>query len=85
MLFVHAHPDDETIFTGATAAQYAALGVHVTLVCCTLGEQGEIYVPELAQLSADEADQLGGYRLAELRAACRELGIAELISLGGAG
>jgi N-acetyl-1-D-myo-inositol-2-amino-2-deoxy-alpha-D-glucopyranoside deacetylase len=85
MLFVHAHPDDETIFTGATMAHYAALGVHVTLVMCTLGEQGEIYVPELAQLAADEADQLGGYRLAELRAACALLGVSELRMLGGAG
>ncbi len=85
MLFVHAHPDDETIFTGATMAHYAALGVHVALVTCTLGEQGEIYVPELAQLSANEADQLGGYRLAELREACALLGVTELLSLGGAG
>ncbi len=85
MLFVHAHPDDETIFTGATMAHYAALGVHVTLVMCTLGEQGEIYVPELVQLSADQADQLGGYRLTELRAACAELGVTDLRFLGGAG
>ena len=29
-------------------AHYAAAGAHVTLVTCTLGEEGEIHVPELA-------------------------------------
>ena len=41
LLLVHAHPDDETITTGATMAKYAAEGAHVTLVTCTLGEMGE--------------------------------------------
>ena len=50
-------------------AHYAAAGAHVTLVTCTLGEEGEIHVPALAQLAAAEADQLGGYRIAELRRA----------------
>ncbi|MGI8648251.1 MAG: N-acetyl-1-D-myo-inositol-2-amino-2-deoxy-alpha-D-glucopyranoside deacetylase [Mycobacteriales bacterium] len=85
MLFVHAHPDDETIFTGATMAHYAALGTRVALVTCTLGEQGDIYVPELAHLAADQADQLGGYRFSELRTACGLLGVSQLRMLGGAG
>ena len=51
---MHAHPDDETIGTGATMAKYAAEGAHVTLVTCTLGEEGEILVPELAHLAADQ-------------------------------
>ena len=62
LLLVHAHPDDESIGTGSTMAHYAADGAHVTLVTCTLGEEGEIHVPALAQLAAAEADQLGGYR-----------------------
>src|SRR4051794_8384501 len=61
IMFVHAHPDDESISTGAAMARYAAAGDHVTLVTCTLGEEGEIHVPELAGLAADAADQLGGY------------------------
>src|SRR2546430_3466560 len=85
ILFVHAHPDDESIGTGATMAYYAAQGAHVTLVTCTLGEEGEIHVPELAQLEAAQADQLGGYRLTELRAACAVLGVADHRLLGGAG
>src|SRR5215207_5849689 len=85
ILFVHAHPDDESISTGATMAHYAANGAHVTLVTCTLGEEGEIHVPELAQLEAAQADQLGGYRLVELERACAALGVADHRVLGGAG
>lgn len=85
LLLVHAHPDDETIGTGATMARYAADGAHVTLLTCTLGEEGEVLVPELAQLAASEADQLGGLRIAELAEAMRELGVVDHRFLGGAG
>jgi N-acetyl-1-D-myo-inositol-2-amino-2-deoxy-alpha-D-glucopyranoside deacetylase len=85
IIFVHAHPDDESIGTGATMAHYAASGAHVTLVTCTLGEEGEIHVPELAGLAAAEADQLGGFRIAELAAACAALGVTDHRFLGGAG
>jgi N-acetyl-1-D-myo-inositol-2-amino-2-deoxy-alpha-D-glucopyranoside deacetylase len=85
ILFVHAHPDDETISGGATMARYAAAGDHVTLVTCTLGEEGEIHLPELALLSAAEADQLGGYRYVELQRACAAMGLRDARILGGAG
>jgi N-acetyl-1-D-myo-inositol-2-amino-2-deoxy-alpha-D-glucopyranoside deacetylase len=85
LLLVHAHPDDESLWTGGTIARYAANGAHVTLVTCTLGEEGEIIPPGLALLAADEADQLGGYRNAELRAACAALGVADHRYLGGIG
>jgi N-acetyl-1-D-myo-inositol-2-amino-2-deoxy-alpha-D-glucopyranoside deacetylase len=85
LLLVHAHPDDEVVGTGATIARYVAEGVHVTLVTCTLGEEGEIHVPELAQLAADQADQLGGYRISEWLAATDALGIKDRRFLGGAG
>jgi N-acetyl-1-D-myo-inositol-2-amino-2-deoxy-alpha-D-glucopyranoside deacetylase len=71
--------------TGATMARYAADGAHVTLVTCTLGEEGEIHVPALAGIAAAEGDQLGGYRIAELDAACRHLGVSDHRFLGGAG
>ncbi len=85
ILLVHAHPDDESISTGATMAHYAAAGVDVTLVTCTLGEEGEVHVPELAGLAPEAADQLGGYRLTELREACAALGVTDQRFLGGAG
>jgi N-acetyl-1-D-myo-inositol-2-amino-2-deoxy-alpha-D-glucopyranoside deacetylase len=86
LLLVHAHPDDETLTTGGTIARYAAEpDTSVTLVTCTLGEEGEIIPPELAGLAAGGADQLGGYRIGELRAACSALGLADHRFLGGAG
>jgi N-acetyl-1-D-myo-inositol-2-amino-2-deoxy-alpha-D-glucopyranoside deacetylase len=85
LLFVHAHPDDETLTTGATIAHYAALGAQVRVVTCTLGEEGEVIGERWAQLAVDEADQLGGYRIGELTAALRALGIDEPMYLGGAG
>jgi len=85
LLLVHAHPDDESLWTGGTIARYAAAGVHVTLVTCTLGEEGEIIPPSLRELAADAADQLGGYRIGELWAACAALGISDHRWLGGVG
>jgi N-acetyl-1-D-myo-inositol-2-amino-2-deoxy-alpha-D-glucopyranoside deacetylase len=82
LLLVHAHPDDESINNGATMARYAAEGVHVTLVTCTLGELGEVIPPELRHLTGDE---LGAHRLRELSAAMRELGVEDFRQLGGAG
>lgn len=85
MVLVHAHPDDETIATGGTIARYAAAGVAVTVVTCTLGEQGEVIPAELAGLAAEHADQLGGYRIGELRAAGSALGLTGQRYLGGIG
>lgn len=85
ILFVHAHPDDESIGTGATMARYAAEGAKVTLVTCTLGEEGEIIPPELAELAADQRDELGVYRIGELGAALEALGVTDHRYLGGAG
>ena len=85
LLLVHAHPDDESIATGATMAKYAAEGAAVTLVTCTLGELGEIIPPDLAHLAADRDGGLGQYRIGELAAACAALGVTDHRFLGGAG
>jgi N-acetyl-1-D-myo-inositol-2-amino-2-deoxy-alpha-D-glucopyranoside deacetylase len=86
ILCVHAHPDDETITSGMTMARYAAdPGCAVTLVTCTLGEQGDIVRPELARLGADRGDRLGEHRLTELRAALDALGVTDSRLLGGPG
>jgi N-acetyl-1-D-myo-inositol-2-amino-2-deoxy-alpha-D-glucopyranoside deacetylase len=85
LLLVHAHPDDETIGTGATMAKYVARGTQVTLVTCTLGEEGEVLVPELEHLASDKEDRLGEHRITELANAMRELGVTDHRFLGGAG
>jgi N-acetyl-1-D-myo-inositol-2-amino-2-deoxy-alpha-D-glucopyranoside deacetylase len=85
LLLVHAHPDDESIGTGATMARYAAEGVPVTLVTCTLGELGEVIPPGLAHLADGNGDRLGEYRIGELAAACAALGVTDHRFLGGEG
>ena len=85
LLLVHAHPDDESINNGATMAKYVARGTRVTLVTCTLGEEGEVLVPDLAHLASDQEDGLGKHRITELANAMRELGVTDHRFLGGAG
>lgn len=85
LLLVHAHPDDETINNGATMARLVAEGGQVTLVTCTLGEEGEILVPGLSHLAADQEDRLGEHRLGELAAAMAALGVTDHRILGGPG
>jgi LmbE family N-acetylglucosaminyl deacetylase len=76
VVFLHAHPDDEAIFTAATMHRLAAAGARVVLVTATAGELG----PVLAPLRAGET--LAGRRRAELERACAALGVARLVLLG---
>lgn len=85
LLLVHAHPDDESINNGATMAKYAAEGARVTLVTCTLGEEGEVIPPHLAHLAPDRDDALGPHRVGELAEAMKELGVTDHRFLGGPG
>jgi N-acetyl-1-D-myo-inositol-2-amino-2-deoxy-alpha-D-glucopyranoside deacetylase len=89
LLFVHAHPDDETINNGATMARYVAEGAQVTLITCTRGEQGEVIPERLAHLataaaggSAVDGDALGEHRVEELAAAMAALGVTDHRFLG---
>lgn len=85
LLLVHAHPDDETIGNGSTMAKYVSEGAAVTLVTCTLGEEGEILVDDWLHLGADAEDTLGTHRLGELTTAMGLLGVTDFAQLGGAG
>ncbi|WP_286252643.1 N-acetyl-1-D-myo-inositol-2-amino-2-deoxy-alpha-D-glucopyranoside deacetylase [Streptomyces graminofaciens] len=85
LLLVHAHPDDESINNGATMARYAAEGARVTLVTCTLGEEGEVIPPRLAHMAPDRDDTLGPHRVGELAEAMKELGVTDHRFLGGPG
>ena len=75
VVFLHAHPDDEALYTGGTMARLAAEGHRVVLVTATFGEAG---------LTATDAANpgLGELRLQELSAAASALGCARLIPLG---
>ena len=72
VLFVHAHPDDESMGTGGTIARLVAEGVRVDLVTCTDGAEGEIHDPTL---DVEEArPRLAQIRAAELACSVEALG-----------
>ena len=85
ILFVHAHPDDETINNGATMAKYVAQGRGVTVVTCTAGEMGEVLVPELEHLAFAKDGGLGEHRKGEIANAMATLGVTDQRFLGGFG
>jgi LmbE family N-acetylglucosaminyl deacetylase len=75
VVVLHAHPDDEAIFTGVTVRRLADRGARVVLVTATAGELG---APRLPLAGRDVAH----VRRAELEAAAEELGVARLVLLG---
>ncbi|WP_129657803.1 PIG-L family deacetylase [Rothia uropygialis] len=81
ILFIHAHPDDESTSTGATMSYYARSGAKVDLLTMSRGEMGEVIGEEHAALDVrnrpteDRGEKLGALREIELEAACRELGV----------
>ncbi len=81
VLFVHAHPDDETISTGATIATLVEQGAEVTVLTCTRGERGEVIPNDLQHLLASPA-ALGAHRETELSAALAALGVTDHRMLG---
>jgi LmbE family N-acetylglucosaminyl deacetylase len=80
VVFVHAHPDDEAIFTGGTMALLADAGVPVVLVVATGGELGEVR-PEVADQVTSPA-ALAELRRDECRRAAAELGCTDVRFLG---
>ena len=77
ILFLLAHPDDETFGPGGTIAKYARLGHEVHLVTATCGEAGMMGTPPLT-----DRDCLGEFRSAEFEAAAAVLGAARVHFLG---
>ena len=75
VVVVHAHPDDEAIFTGATIRRLADHGARVVLVTATAGELGEPKVPLRGRT-------VGELRTAELERAAELLGVSRLVLLG---
>lgn len=84
LLFVHAHPDDETLACGIAMAHHVARGDDVHVLTATLGEEGEVIPPELKHLEGDPGDALGPYRHGELAEALGRLGVTgHVLGAGG--
>jgi N-acetyl-1-D-myo-inositol-2-amino-2-deoxy-alpha-D-glucopyranoside deacetylase len=82
VLFLHAHPDDETISTGALIAEFVARGIRVTLLTATRGERGEVAAGPLTGLEGTA--ELAAERERELQRATDALGIHDRFWLGQA-
>jgi len=77
LVFLGAHPDDESFGPGSTLARYALSGVKVYVVCSTDGAAGTVS-PEHMRGFATIAE----LRASELDCAAKALGLAGLIKLG---
>ena len=77
VLAMFAHPDDEGFGCGGTLAMLVSRGAHVTLVCATNGDVGEISDPSLAT-----SETLARVRQEELRNAMRITGVPDVRFLG---
>lgn len=75
LLFVHAHPDDETLATGVAILHHVERGDEVHVLTCTLGEEGEVIPADLAHLEGAEGDPLAAHRRTELAGAVAVLGV----------
>jgi LmbE family N-acetylglucosaminyl deacetylase len=82
LLCVHAHPDDEALFTAGVMARYAADGVRSVLVTCTDGSLG--FAPDGAapHTAGHDRAAVARARRAELEDSARLLGVDRLEWLG---
>jgi LmbE family N-acetylglucosaminyl deacetylase len=82
LLCVHAHPDDEALFTAGVMARYAAEGVRSVLVTCTDGSLG--FAPDGAapHTATHDRSAVARARRTELEASARLLGVDRLEWLG---
>lgn len=81
MLTVHAHPDDESLSTGAVLAHLAGRGTRVVLATATRGEEGEVIPGSIPEGDERPFEEI---RMGELDGAAAGLGIAERHLLGTA-
>jgi LmbE family N-acetylglucosaminyl deacetylase len=82
LMAVHAHPDDESSSTGGVLAKYSDEGARTVVVTCTNGEFGDAQGGVKPGHDGHDTTGVALTRLAELREACKHLGVTELETLG---
>jgi LmbE family N-acetylglucosaminyl deacetylase len=82
LFFVHAHPDDEAVFTAGTSRHYADRGRRVVLVTCTNGRLGvdDQWLP--GSDPNHHTDWVRETRAGELVRAAQLVGVDRAIGLG---
>ncbi len=73
LLIVHAHPDDESLFTGHVIADRLAAKAEVMVFTLTRGERGKVKLEELKSLEGN-LSAMGAFRSGELREALAAFG-----------
>lgn len=73
VLLVHAHPDDESLFTGHVIADRTRAGAEVMVLTLTRGERGRVKLEDLKSLEGNLA-AMGAFRANELRNALAQFG-----------
>jgi LmbE family N-acetylglucosaminyl deacetylase len=76
LLFIYAHPDDESFGVAGIARMYADQGAEIALVTATRGDAGRAGEPALCS-----REELPARREAELREAAKLLGIGDVTVL----
>ena len=82
LVCVHAHPDDEALFTAGISLHYAELGYRVVLVTCTNGEYG---LDGQARDGSDPEHDTEGIKIlraSELQRAASLQGFERVVTLG---
>ena len=76
LLIVHAHPDDESLFTGHIIADRLAAKAEVYVFTLTRGERGKMKLEELKSLEGNFS-AMGSFRATELAEALAVYGKVE--------
>lgn len=73
VLLVHAHPDDESLFSGHIIADRVKASAEVMVLTLTRGERGRVKLEDLKSLEGN-LSAMGAFRSNELRNALAEFG-----------
>jgi LmbE family N-acetylglucosaminyl deacetylase len=82
LVCVHAHPDDEALFTAGISSHYGDLGYRVVLITCTNGQLG---LDDHARPGSDplhDVEVTRATRAAELQRAAIVAGFSRVVTLG---
>jgi LmbE family N-acetylglucosaminyl deacetylase len=82
LMAVHAHPDDEALFTGGVLARCAARGIETVVVTCTGGELGFGPRGVTPGEPGHDPGEVARIRRRDLEESCRILGVTHLERLG---
>jgi LmbE family N-acetylglucosaminyl deacetylase len=82
LVCVHAHPDDEALFTAGISSHYGALGYQVVLVTCTNGRLGLDQRGRPGSVEGHDSVATAATRAGELQRAARHAGFTRVVNLG---